>query len=173
MKPLLVGRNIYLRDISTSDAEFVYGLRCNPDLNTYLNPPPSSVVDQRAYIEKYKEASDEYYFIICSKRHEQLGTVRIYDLLPDSFCWGSWIVKSDAPKGVGMESLLLVYDYGFYGLHFSQSHFDVRKGNTRVLELHRRLGAEPTGEDDLNCYFRYTENTYKNTRQRYLRMITR
>ena len=173
MKPLLIGNHIFLRDIQVSDAEFVYELRCNPELNAYLSPPPPSVEHQRAYIERYKTLDNEYYFIICNKNAESLGVVRIYDLLPDSFCWGSWIVKPDAPRGVGLESLLLVYDYAFYGLHFSQSHFEVRKGNVRVLELHKRLGAVVTGEDELNYYFCYTEKDYQKIRSRYLKMISR
>lgn len=173
MKPLLIGKHIFLREILVSDADFVYDLRCNPTLNQYLSPPPPNVEHQRAYIERYHTLDNEYYFVICSKQGESLGVVRIYDLLPDSFCWGSWIIKPDTQHGVGLESLLLVYDYAFYGLHFSHSHFDVRKGNVRVISLHKRLGAIITGEDDLNYYFSYTEKLYQGVRSRYLKVITK
>jgi RimJ/RimL family protein N-acetyltransferase len=173
MKPLLIGSHIYLREIQISDAEFVYSLRCNPELNAYLSPPPLTLEHQRAYIERYLTLDNEYYFSICNSNSESLGVVRIYDLKPESFCWGSWVVKPDAPRGVGLASLLLVYDYGFYGLHYAQSHFDVRKGNVRVLDLHKRLGAVITSEDELNYYFIYTEEAYRNIRARYLKMITR
>lgn len=171
MKPIVIGKNIYLRDLEITDAEFVYGLRCDPELNSYINPPPPSLDHQKQYIQKYKTLTDEYYFIITNKAGESFGTIRIYDIRPNSFCWGSWIVKQDAPKGIGLEAALLVYEYGFYALHFRQAHFDVRKDNSKVVDFHRRFGSEITGEDGLNFYFRFTEETYRTMRVRYERLL--
>jgi hypothetical protein len=55
----------------------------------------------------------EYYFVIESKQHEDLGLVRVYDLQLNSFCWGSWLIKDGAPQTTAIQSALLVYEFGF------------------------------------------------------------
>ena len=55
----------------------------------------------------------------------------------ESFCWGSWLIKEDAPKTTAIESSLQIYEFGFYSLGF-----DVRKGNDKVIAFHQRFGAK-------------------------------
>ena len=56
-------------------------------------------------------------------------------------------------------------------LGFKQSHFDVRKDNKKVIAFHKRFGGEKVGEDELNYYFIFHENTYQKTRQKYKKFI--
>ena len=93
----------------------------------------------------------------------------MYDFSNDSFCWGSWLIKEGAPKTTAIESALQIYEYGFYTLGFTKSHFDVRKGNDRVNAFHQRFGAKIVGEDELNYYYDYTLGTYEQIKQKYSR----
>lgn len=140
-----------------ADAAYLYDLRINSGLNTHLSAPPSSVQAQAQWLEGYvqREAQGKEYYFVLQNRHtgQDCGTVRIYDLRENSFCWGSWILDSHKPRLAAIESALFVYDFGFGVLGYPGSHFDVRRGNERVIKFHERMGAQRTGETELDLLF--------------------
>jgi RimJ/RimL family protein N-acetyltransferase len=168
------GKNINLRLAEVKDAEFILKLRMQTHKTQFLNQVENNLEKQQDWLKSYKQkerAGLEYYFIIESKHAEQLGLVRVYDLLSDSYCWGSWLIKDDAPITTAIESALLVYEFGFGELSYKKSHFDVRKGNERVIAFHKRLGATAIGEDELNLYFNYSLKNYLKIKQKYRRYL--
>jgi RimJ/RimL family protein N-acetyltransferase len=171
MKPCVRGKSIFLREVTVDDAEFIVDLRTNPDKSRHLSVTSTDLRKQQDFILSYFNSRTDFYFLICDWEWQRLGTVRIYDICGDSFSWGSWIVTSDAPKNTAIESALLVYDYAFYSLHYSKSHFDVRKKNERVVEFHKRFGADVVREDDLNYYFQYQKESYIMARNKYRRYL--
>lgn len=171
---IIYGKNINLRTVEIEDARFIYDMRQNLIKTKYLSKIDSSVKQQENWINNYKareEKKEEFYFVIESKGNERLGLVRMYDFQEDSFCWGSWLIKDGAPKTTAIESALQVYEFGFYELNFKQSHFDVRKGNEKVISFHKRFGANVVSEDDMNYYFRFTEERYRATKEKYKRFL--
>jgi RimJ/RimL family protein N-acetyltransferase len=111
---------------------------------------------QISWIESYKhseKAGEQYYFIIERRDGLPIGTVRIYDLREDSFCWGSWILNKDKTRYSALESAFLVYEFGFDVLGFKKSHYEVMKGNERVVAFHQKMGAVIIGEDEDNLFF--------------------
>lgn len=145
--------------VRPEDADYIYSLRVNPNYNSHLSPPPPSIDAQAEWIERYIErekAGQEFYFLIARLDGTPCGTVRLYDFREGSFCWGSWILDHNKTRYAAIESALLVYRVGFDKLGFPQSHFDVRLGNEKVIDFHKRMGAEETGRDDLNVYMRLT-----------------
>jgi RimJ/RimL family protein N-acetyltransferase len=172
MKPHVRGRSIDFREITEADAEFILHLRTNPLLNAHLSITPHDIEKQRTFIRNYFQSQTDYYFIIMDKAQNSIGSVRIYDIKDDSFCWGSWILSPDnKPKGAGIESALLLYDFAFYTLHYARSHFDVRKANQRVIDFHLRFGAVIAHEDELNFYFNYNQQQYAVTRATHLHYL--
>ncbi|MFA7308387.1 MAG: GNAT family N-acetyltransferase [Hyphomicrobium sp.] len=156
----------HLRLIKPSDAEFVCRLRGNPCLNKHLSPSVADVEAQRQWIERYKNreaAGSELYFVIVSD-HADRGVVRLYDIKEidgkPSFCWGSWIIEPPSTPGLATFSAIMIYEIGFDALGFTRSHFDVRKGNDKVLGFHARAGAEEVGDDEDNIYFSYSREAY-------------
>jgi RimJ/RimL family protein N-acetyltransferase len=161
MKPCVLGKNLNFREVREEDAEFIVGLRTDPALNAYLSPVDSYVEKQRAFIRNYQTSLSDYYFIITDKAGGSLGTIRIYDIQENSFCWGSWILQPDKkPKGAAIESLLMIFDYGFFGLHYAYARSDARKKNQRSVSLHALFGTTIVREDDLNFYYTYTREQY-------------
>tara|TARA_R110002050_G_scaffold161891_3_gene291730 strand:+ start:402 stop:926 length:525 start_codon:yes stop_codon:yes gene_type:complete len=157
----LTNKNIRFRLVEESDAEFILSLRMNERYNTFLSAVSSDVNLQKTWIKKYKEHeknNKQFYFIIERKDHIPCGTIRIYDLHEDSFCWGSWILNEKKPRHAALESAFLIYDFGFNHLGFEKSHFDVMKGNKSVIKFHTRMGAIKTGEDEINEYFEITKS---------------
>lgn len=171
---IIQGKNINLRTVSLEDAGFILQLRMLAHKNQYLSKIENDLKKQQAWLNSYikkEQKGKEYYFVIESKFKEKLGLLRIYDLQLDSFCWGSWLIKDDAPKTTAIESALQVYEFGFDELGYKKAHFDVRKGNKKVVDFHLRFGAEIVSEDELNYYFNYLVETYQQIKQKYKRYL--
>ncbi|MFM0212257.1 GNAT family N-acetyltransferase [Paraburkholderia sediminicola] len=170
----VVGKSICLRYAEPSDAEFILSLRSDEQLNRFISKTTADIDNQVAWLAGYKErerAGSEHYFIIELRDGTPVGTVRIYDYRGDSFCWGSWLIRSDAPSHVAIESALNVYEFAFYSLGFKQSHFDVRRANERVVAFHQRFGAQITHSDDLDHFFIYGRDAYERVRTKYRKFL--
>lgn len=171
---IIYGKNINMRTVTQEDAEFIYAMRQNQDKTKYLSKVTGTVESQKEWIRNYKqreETKEEFYFVIESKHEEKLGLVRMYDFRDDSFCWGSWLIKEDAPKTTAIESALQIYEFGFYDLKFQKSHFDVRKGNDKVVAFHQRFGAKIVDEDELQYFFNFEKSDYEITKEKYKRYL--
>lgn len=152
----LQSKTVRMRLVEEQDAEFILSLRLDTELNRYLSSVQPSVQDQVEWIKKYKADEQnglQYYFIIERLDGVRCGTVRVYDILEDSFCWGSWILNKEKTRFAALESAFLVYQFGFDNLGFENSHFEVVKGNDRVVSFHKKMGAVQVNEDDTNYYF--------------------
>ncbi|MDN2479989.1 GNAT family N-acetyltransferase [Vibrio agarivorans] len=171
---MLTSKTITLRLVEESDADFIVSLRTDDKYNKYLSTVGSDVDAQRKWISSYKEKErnkNEYYFIIQRNDGVRCGTVRVYDLKEDSFCWGSWILNEDKTRYAAVESALLVYEFGFKHLGFNQSHFEVVKGNTKVIDFHKKFGAEQVDEDADHFYFTISRESVAETKIKFSRII--
>ena len=167
-------KNLNLRTVAIEDAEFIYNMRQNQNKTKYLSKVTGTVESQKEWIKNYKQREEEkkeFYFVIESKDKEKLGLVRMYDFQDESFCWGSWLIKEDAPKTTAIESALQIYEFGFYSLGFEKSHFDVRKENDKVIAFHQRFGAKIIDEDELNYFFNFEKSDYEITKEKYKRYL--
>jgi RimJ/RimL family protein N-acetyltransferase len=170
----LVGKSVILRYAEIGDAEFIYSLRISPERNAHVSAVSGGVEAQRRWLDAYKSrelAGLEYYFII-ELNGDPVGTVRIYDIQGESFCWGSWMMKPGVPASCAMESAVLIYEFAFYRLGFQRSHFDVRKGNSRVVAFHQRFGANIVRESDIDYFFDYPKSAYESVRSKYKKFLT-
>ncbi|WP_265462423.1 GNAT family N-acetyltransferase [Aeromonas salmonicida] len=152
----LKAKSIRLRLVTIDDAEFILSLRSDARYNKYLSKVNTDIQSQIEWILKYKDeekSKKQFYFIIERLDGTPCGTVRIYDIKGDSFCWGSWILNQNKTALSAVESALLVYKFGFEVLGYRRSHFDVMKGNKKVIDFHKKFGALETGMDDENIYF--------------------
>ena len=171
---IIYGKNINMRTVTTEDAEFIYNMRQNQNKTKYLSRVTGTVESQKEWIKNYKQREEEkkeFYFVIESKDKRKLGLVRMYDFQDDSFCWGSWLIKEDAPKTTAIESALQIYEFGFYNLGFEKSHFDVRKGNDKVIAFHQRFGAKIVDEDELDYFFNFEKSDYEKMKEKYKRYL--
>lgn len=172
---MLKGKTIQLRLVDESDAEFILSLRSDEKYNKYLSPVDIDLEAQREWIRDYKKSEfdkKQFYFIIERLDGTLCGTVRIYDFKNDSFCWGSWILNQHKTKYAAIESAFLVYRYGFETLGFAKSHFEVTKGNEKVIQFHLKLGSEIVSEDLDNYYFQITETEVRKKRGEFLRILS-
>ncbi len=171
---IIYGKNINMRTVVAEDAEFIYSLRQNQEKTKYLSKVTGTVESQKEWIKNYKnreEDKKEFYFVIESKDEEKLGLVRMYDFKEASFCWGSWLIKKGAPKTTAIESALQIYEFGFYSLGFEKSHFDVRKGNDKVVAFHQKFGAKIVDENEQDYFFIFKKSDYDIIREKYKKYL--
>lgn len=167
----IIGKNIHMRLVELDDAPFIVSLRVDRK-NRFLSKV--DVDSQRLWLTEYKTrmaVGTEFYFIICTNNNEPCGTVRVYDFRDNSFCWGSWLLNSNAPTTAGIESALLVYEFAFYNLKFNHCHFDVRLDNVKVRAFHERFGASTIKTSNLNAYYELSLAAYELTKQKYSKFL--
>jgi RimJ/RimL family protein N-acetyltransferase len=163
--------HLRLVNADAADAAYICALRSDPVLNRHLHRSVADPEAQLRWLEQYKareQAGEEYYFVIVSDGADH-GLVRMYDFREiegrRSFCWGSWIIPRPRPAGLVVYSALLVYEVGFDGLGFDQSHFDVRRGNRGVIDFHERAGARRIGEDEQDIFFWFFPEDHRRMRE--------
>jgi RimJ/RimL family protein N-acetyltransferase len=167
----LEAKTIRLRLVEEWDAEFILKLRLDGRYNRFLSSVSPDIQGQKTWINKYKfdEAQGkQFYFIIERNDGIPCGTIRIYNLTTESFCWGSWILNEDKTRYAALESAFLIYQFGFEHLGFKKSHFDVMKGNKKVVSFHEKMGALQTGEDHENYYFEISKQSVDFMKQKLL-----
>lgn len=179
IKPSLArieGPNLVLRLIQPDDADYVYGLRINPNYNRHLSEVRGTADDQRHWIEAYKsrEAQTlELYYIIERRDGMPCGTVRLYDIQAESFTWGSWILDHNKPPKAALESALLSFGVGFEELGLERAIVDVRIANTNAEAFYRRLGMTETHRTERDIFFVYPRERFTEDRSGYLTILAK
>ncbi|RFQ01327.1 N-acetyltransferase [Pseudomonas putida] len=167
---------ISMRLIEENDAEFVVGLRTDNNLNRFLSAVGDDIEAQKKWIRSYKidEAhNSQFYFIIERNDGVRCGTVRIYDIQDDSFSWGSWILNDKKTRYAAIESAFLVYKFGFENLGFSKCHFEVMKGNDRVMSFHEKMGAKQVSEDETFVYYNISKESVEMAKDSFGRILNK
>jgi RimJ/RimL family protein N-acetyltransferase len=167
---IVKGKTLTFRDILTGDAHFILSLRTDEKLSRFINTTSSDIAKQRLWIQRYKEANDQAYFII-EFNGQSIGCVRLYDALQNSFCWGSWILQAGSPAHAAIESALMVYAYAVDHLGFERSHFTVEKGNKSVWGFHERFGAVRINEDEHQYFYEISADSIEQSRAKYSRYL--
>lgn len=170
----ITGPDLVLRLITLEDAAYVHGLRLNPAYNTHLSTVRGKVADQRAWIDAYKAreaAGQELYYIITRHDDTRCGTVRLYDVMGDSFTWGSWILDHSKSPKAALESAVLSFGAGFEGLGAALARIDVRRDNTHAVAFYRRFGMTETHCTDHDIFFTYSRARFMADRDEYLAFL--
>ncbi len=168
------GPNLVLRLIEPYDAVYVHALRTDPAYNRHLSAVQGTVQDQRRWIEAYKarEAElQEAYYVIERKDGTRCGLVRLYDIGPDSFTWGSWILDANKPGKAALESAVLSFGIGFNVLGREMAKVDVRIENGHAISFYRRFGMLETRRTKHDIYFSYPSSRFEADRDEYLRYL--
>lgn len=168
-------KTIRLRLVEENDADFILGLRLDEQYNKFLSSVSADVEKQKEWIRNYKKdelQKKQFYFIIeRTENNQPCGTVRIYDLREHSFSWGSWILNKNKTRFAALESAFLVYQFGFDQLEYKKSHFEVVKGNERVVSFHEKMGAIKTHEDQQNYYFEISKSDVEKAQKQILHRL--
>lgn len=157
----VIGQYSRLRTAEGSDASFALSLRLNPKLSQFLKPVDPNVEKQSIWIERKKTEVGDYHMIIEDLMGNALGVVALYDIdeKQRTFDWGRWIVDPKAPIQVSIESMVLIYNLAFDHLALEKTRFEVRLGNSDVINLHKKY-ARTLHQDEHFQYFEFTAAEY-------------
>jgi hypothetical protein len=167
----IAGKTLVFRDVTVDDSDFILSLRLDFSKSKYLSPTSSDMSLQKKWLLDYENSTNQAYFVI-EHSNQSIGVVRLYDARDSSFCWGSWILASNAPTHAAIESALIIYSYAINYLGFANSHFDVRKENDNVWRFHERFGAIRISEDDINYFYEIHKDSIKKSLQKYRKFLT-
>jgi len=166
----VVGNNLVFKDAQKEDAAFIIELRTDSKKAAHLSKTSNDLKQQEVWLEKYGNDSGQVYFIIFNKQDERVGTVRLYDITVDSFCWGSWILKNGTPSSYSIESAILVYHFAL-NLGFEKAHFEVRKSNESVWKFHERFGANKVKETSDDFIYNISLQAIKRSLEKYKKYL--
>jgi len=167
---VITGNNISFRDAEIEDSAFIIELRTDTKKAAFISKTSNDLKYQETWLKNYKNDNEQVYFIILDKDNRRVGTVRLYDRVSESFCWGSWILKEGVPSTYSIESALLVYHFAL-SLGFEKSHFDVRKGNHSIWKFHERFGATRTKETDTDFFYDISHSAIKSSLEKYKKYL--
>jgi ribosomal-protein-alanine N-acetyltransferase len=149
----LTTERLFLRELRLDDAEEIFRLRSNQDVNALIDRPSVVTIDDAIeFIKKIKTLAANrevimwvitlmgeakligtilYWHIEWENRKAEIG----YELLPEY--WG---------KGIMAETLRKVIGFGFEQLKFKKITADPKTNNKKSIRLLEKLGFEKTGE---------------------------
>lgn len=163
--PYLESERIYLRQLTDSDVDFIFGHFSNPSVTEYLmdEPPLLEVSQAKAIIDFYKnpESKNRNRWGIVRKSSNQLiGTIGYhkwvekyqraelgFDLGPEY--WG---------QGIMAEAARVVIKFGFESMDLNRIDGLVYVQNARCLNLMHKLGFKIEGK--LRDYFSFNGRFY-------------
>ena len=154
----LKGYAFHLRPAELADAAFILQLRTDPDLAKYLNPTSDRLEDQEAWMLRYFDRPNDYYWVVERSRREQPeGAVAIYDVDPTrrQAEWGRWILRKGSLAAV--ETALLIYRAAFERLRLQRIYCRTISANRSVVSFHNSCGLRTSLDRQLKVDLRGTE----------------
>ncbi|MGB8065430.1 MAG: GNAT family N-acetyltransferase [Candidatus Sulfotelmatobacter sp.] len=131
-----------LRPVTVEDAPLIVALRTDSALSHFVHETSTRVEDQVAWLERYFDRADDYYFIVENVHSfEPQGTIGLYnvDLEQNSGEWGRWILKRGSMAA--LESAWLIYEVAFSRLSFDEVCSRTLAENHSVISFHDSFGA--------------------------------
>lgn len=168
----IIAKEIYLRNVRESDAEFIIQIRCNPKNSKYISKTSLKVDDQKSWIREYKKREKkgkEVYLIGCSKDGVRFGTSRLYSFEGDTFVNGSWVVLPGTNPRYSILLEVLTRCYAFNEMGFEKCFFDVRKKNIKVINYHQMFSATLEYSNNLSNFYSIQKQDYFHSLNRFLK----
>ena len=143
----LCGYAFALRPVTLEDAPFIVAVRTSdPQRVRYLHPISSDVEQQRTWLNRYFERTDDYYWVVeRMNTKEREGLVGIYgmDLKCRTAEWGRWVLRPGSLAAV--ESAWLIYRVAFEQMKLDSLYCLTVADNSPVLSFHDSCGLCRTG----------------------------
>ncbi|MFD0712403.1 GNAT family N-acetyltransferase [Paenibacillus sp. GCM10027626] len=134
---------VRLRPVERTDAAFIYELRRKPGLTDYIGEFPADFTVHQAWLERYFDQENDYYFCIELLSGTVVGTIAIYDIVNNSGNWGRWIISPKIPAAPA--SVWLMFHIAFDILGLSSVYSNTVADNGSVLSFHDSCGVPRTG----------------------------
>ena len=129
-----------IRPVRLEDAAFLVRLRNSPHALGKLCDTAQEVSAQEAWLKKYFQRENDYYFIVERMRDGRaVGACSLYDIKDDVAEWGRWVIEPRVPAA--SISMWLSFHAAFDLLGLKTLHFLVVEDNVRMLSILKRIEA--------------------------------
>jgi ribosomal-protein-alanine N-acetyltransferase len=142
--PILETERLFLRKLSLDDAEEIFALRSNDEVNKYIDRPKAGDIDEAiAFINKVNigVANDNWlYWVICFKDNPMLiGTICLWNLneVENKAEVGYELIPEYQGKGIAKEALSKIIEFAFDLVQLNKIEAYTHKENlssTKLLE---------------------------------------
>lgn len=158
--PRLTTERIVLRPVRESDADFIFGMRSNPEVMKYVDKPlMKTVAEALDFVERVNFALEQNLGItwaVALRENEQMiGTLGFWRI--DNFNHRAEVGYTLHPdfqgKGLMQEAFRKMLDYGFETLHFHSVEGNVNPANAQSIGLLERNGFVREALFRENYYF--------------------
>ncbi len=140
----IIGKYVDLKSIDVEDAEFTLQIRQDPIFVKYLPRVNNTLEQQKQWIVRQREKSDDYFFVVLNKSGDRIGTIGVYGLETDHPESGRLALKGDAYEN--FEATLLLYEFAFNTLNIQVLFGFVYKENKRANRFNAQFGVRVISE---------------------------
>lgn len=160
---VVLGKNINMRVATENDAEFVLDLRLNPLLNKYIGQTDPSIEKQRSWIRNSFEKTNDFHFIIESKKKKPYGTIAIYNIDYEIGVaeWGRWVIKPGSMVFFPIESTILTFYFAFTKLGLKKLTGGANNKNKQVVNFHKLYASVSFADEKYTWFFVEESNFLK------------
>ena len=161
------GYSINVQLVQETDADFLFELRTNKELNKHLSQINSSVESQKNWIKSYKIREfnrEEFYFKVVNKENkEDIGFVRLYniDYNKKELTFGSFIMGETKTKYAALEAMIIMMEISFKYLKMEKVLLDVRKENEHAKNFYKRFGFNKINENEIDEFYELKKEEYE------------
>lgn len=176
---ILIGNTVRLRAIEEQDAEISYKMRTDIEKSKYIHQDIGTIENQRDYIKRQRQKQGDYYFVVEDLRGNPIGLKALYGLDIDRKEIESGRFIGFGSQIQNIEALKLGFDFAFDFLKVDQITMSALEGNTWMLCIQKRFGAEYTHrhyEDGMpydNIYSVLTRKAYSVSKPKVEALISR
>lgn len=136
------GKYIYLRSVTTSDADFILDIRTDNNKNSFLHATPNDIELQKNWIIKQMDTPDDYYFAMvrCSD-DKVVGVISLYDIdrIASEAELGRWVSYGNSLEN--LESVILLHKFAFEEINVNTVNTFTMTKNTSVCSFWKRFGG--------------------------------
>ncbi len=155
---MIEGKEIDLRPASSDDAEYLFGLRNNLDLQGKLlaRPKPNTINDVKKWYQIKTEMPDSVFFVICEHKDKlPLGFIQLtnIDYVSRTSSLGICLDQGSRGKGVGHEAITMLEQYAIKTYGLRKVVLEVIAENKPALKLYDTLGYHQAGVFSQHYYF--------------------
>jgi [ribosomal protein S5]-alanine N-acetyltransferase len=142
--PVLRTERLILRQLVSSDANEIFALRSDNNINKYLDRKPSTSIDDarnfiQTIIENIQRNDSIYWAITLNGTDKLIGTICLFNFCDDNLKveLGYELLPDFQQKGIMQEAILKVIDFAIQhiGLHSIEAYtHSENQRSTRLLE---------------------------------------
>jgi RimJ/RimL family protein N-acetyltransferase len=139
------GLKTKLRPIELNDSKFVCELRNDNNNNKFLSSTRQiSIEDQINWLNNFYHNTNDFYFIIENKKHENKGTISLYNIRNNTAEFGRYICNS-TQQAIEAEYLLL--KFAFEVLNLNTVYCKTLVDNEKIWKQHYKYGFKSISEE--------------------------